>query len=618
MQRIRRFRDGRTLDPAYCGYPAVGSTASTRCGTDLRDTVPVQLPAGHPALNAQQLILDVIEEGQASFGAYASFPAAAVDALADVRAIAGRALAPASADRLPHHLPPDLLEAYQAAQDAGQPAGQSPYTPAPHATSAAPGLMAPSYAAVTAAGILAATDVLSHPSIQEAGEALRWLTVEARASGQVINPTTTAEWGRGTTLVLDAVTLASMQPALRPSHQLRYRVMSAFPQPPDSADDRIKALARSTPALLWPFWALRLAPPNASARILRAALSVLVLIPGTKSSTAEAAAMLGSVIGKADTSRIIQLLEDMPQWRHVLTAITRLSDHLATEPSPIDYQRRRCLSYDTLLPDTEWEQICRVTGAPPGAGYKARIARAYLYQRISTMPCDTPPDGVAATPSQFRADLAAFPTRLFPEFSSQLDQAAHRFLSAQGVTGEPIAWQPALSLIGDLDLPGPDPASIAVPTLHKHVYEGKSLGDAAQKLGATLDTVRAVLAENPAQARLVGRGQGSLPGPRMRAAEIPKEELERLYLYERLSTRQIAARYHMQRAAVADLLSSHGIPVGWRPPVGVNPEWLRHEYVEQGRTFKELAMETSSSPTALSRWAKRWGIPVRPRGRARP
>ena len=392
----------------------MGSTARTRCGTDLRDTVPVRLPVGHPALSAQQLILDAIEAGQASFGIYTSFPAASVLALADVRAIAGRALAPASADRLPQHLPPDLLEVYQEAQSADQPPGQSPYTPAPHAASAAPGFMAPSHAVITAAGILAAVDVLSRPSVEEAGEALCWLTVAARASGQVINPTTTADWGRGTTPVLDAVTLASMQSVLRPSHQLRYRVTSSFPQPPDPAGDRINALARSTPALVWPYWALRLAPPNTSARILRAALSVLVLLPGTKASTADAAAMLGSVIDKADTSRIIQELEDMPQWRRILTAITRLSDHLSTDPSPIDYRRRRDLSYGTLLPDTEWEQICRVIGAPPGVGYKVQVARAYLFQRISTMPCDVPPAGVTATPSTVQGRPRRVPDQAVP------------------------------------------------------------------------------------------------------------------------------------------------------------------------------------------------------------
>jgi hypothetical protein len=42
------------------------------------------------------------------------------------------------------------------------------------------------------------------------------------------------------------------------------------------------------------------------------------------------------------------------------------------------------------------------------------------------------------------------------------------------------------------------------------------------ELGTTPDAVRAVLAEHPAQARLVSRGQGSLSGPCTRAAEIRK------------------------------------------------------------------------------------------------
>ena len=75
---------------------------------------------------------------------------------------------------------------------------------------------------------------------------------------------------------------------------------------------------------------------------------------------------------------------------------------------------------------------------------------------------------------------------------------------------------------------------------------------------------------------------------------------------------QIAARYHMQAGTVADLLRSHGIPVGWRPPVGVTPDWLREEYVEKGRTFRDLATEVGSNPCSLAGWAKKWGLPVRP------
>lgn len=408
MQRIRRYRGEHPLHPAHCSYPATDSTARFRCGTDLRDTVPVRLSAGHPALTAQQLILEIIETGQASFGVYAALPTASIQALADVKAVAGRALAPASGEGLLHRLPADLLALYQGARSGSRPPGHSPYSPAPHHAPVSPGLMAPSHVPVTAAGVLAAIDVLGRPSIQAAGRALRWLTVEASSHGQVVNPTTAADWGRGTSPVLDGVTLASMQPALRPSHQLRYRVANPCPRPPDPADGRIHVLARSTPALLWPYWALRLAPSGVSARFLRAALSVLVLLPGTKVSIAEAAAMLGNATEMTGTSRILQVLEDLKQWRQTLSALTRPSDHLADHPAPIDYQRRRALSYGNLLPDTEWEQICRVTGAPRGTGYKAHVARGYLRQRLSTLPCDMPPKGVTGTPSAFRASLAMF------------------------------------------------------------------------------------------------------------------------------------------------------------------------------------------------------------------
>lgn len=611
IQRMYRFRAERPIHPAQCGYPAVGGTRGTRCETDLRETATVRFDPDHPLLEAQRFLLETIENGQASFGVYASTPIASVQALADVKAIARRALAPASAYGLSHHLPGDLLYLYQKAL------AEQPVSRGPHTVAASPGFMAPSHAAVAAAGILVAIDVLGRPYVQGAGQALRWLTVDARSRGRVINPTTTADWGRGTSPILDGITLASMQPVLRPSHQLRYRVMDPCPSPPDPGDGRIGALARSTPALLWPYWAMRLAPPGISARFLRAALSVLVLLPGTKVSTAEAAAMLGSATDKADTSRILQVLEDLPQWRQILTALTRLSNHVADHQAPIDYQRRRALDYESLLPDSEWGQICWVTGTPRGTGYKAHIARAYLRQRLSSTPCDTLPAGATGTPSAFRASLAVFPTRLFPELSAQLDGAAQRFLTTMGITGEPVVWQPGLDLIHDLDLPGPNAASITIAELHRLLYEGNSLVKVARSLGTTLDAIRAVLAENPARARRISRkgGQGSLSGPRTWHAAIPEDDLKRLYLQDRLSIRQIAGCYHIQRGAVAELLRKYEIPVVQRqPPAGVTPDWLRREYLDKRRTFSDLAMEVGRSPVALAGWARKWGIPVRPRG----
>jgi TniQ len=43
IQRAYRYRGKRPIHPAHCCYAAPGSTASTRCGTDLREVTPVLL-----------------------------------------------------------------------------------------------------------------------------------------------------------------------------------------------------------------------------------------------------------------------------------------------------------------------------------------------------------------------------------------------------------------------------------------------------------------------------------------------------------------------------------------------------------------------------------------------
>jgi hypothetical protein len=240
--------------------------------------------------------------------------------------------------------------------------------------------------------------------------------------------------------------------------------------------------------------------------------------------------MLGNAIDKVGTSRIVQVLEGMLQWRQILTALTRLSDHLAADQVPIDYQRRRTLDYESLLPDTEWEHICRVTGASRGTGYKAHIVRAYLFQRLSTLPCDAPPAGVATTPAEFRASLALFPTRLFPGLAAALDETACDFLARHRIRDEPVIWHPPVSLLGDLDLPGPDPSLIDVTRLHELVRGRRhSAQRAAGVLGTTIDAVRLVLDEHPApaapltasQARATGRVRHAARGGAHRGGVPP-------------------------------------------------------------------------------------------------
>jgi hypothetical protein len=257
-------------------------------------------------------------------------------------------------------------------------------------------------------------------------------------------------------------------------------------------------------------------------------------------------------------------------------------------------------------------------GATPGHGYKLHVARAYLSQRLSGLPRDTPPAEVNAPAPVFRLDVALFPARLFPELARGLDAAGQRFLASMGVGGEPVTWQPPPSLIGDLELPGTDPATIASRDIHQLIYSGKTVSKAAQALGITPDVLLTVLADDPTPARPIIYGQGALAGPRTQALGIPWDELKRLYLQERLSTRQIGARYGVDRKLIARCLRQAGITPGRQPPVGLTASWLRQQYVGKGRTLDDLAAELNLSPSAVTRWARKYEIPIRPRGGVRP
>ena len=179
-----------------------------------------------------------------------------------------------------------------------QPASRQALTP-PHVTSR-PGLMAPSHAAVAAAGILAAIDVLGRPSVQRR-RGLRWLTVEARARGQTLTPHGRRMGPRDQRSSSTALRSPRCSPPCGPATSCATASWTLSRARRTSADGRISALARSTPALLWPFWALRLAPSGSSARILSAALSVLVLLPGTKVEHRGSGGNAGERDDKADT-----------------------------------------------------------------------------------------------------------------------------------------------------------------------------------------------------------------------------------------------------------------------------------------------------------------------------
>jgi hypothetical protein len=485
-QRLRPHPAHVIPQPGQCAHPAFGGSgrAAPRCSADLTGAVTAGFPDGHPLLRAQQVLFDVISSGTAAFGVYASDPQSAMVALADVRALAKRILTYATPGDLANIVSADLLAAYHRASAEPQP----PRT--------RPGFMAPRDAAVAAVGVTAAFTVLDAADIPAAGTALRWLVAGSRRRGVTVSPTAISSWGRGTSAVLAAVQLSALDPLLKSSDRLRYRTTTDKPRRSFPGMHNAAQRARHAPALFWPELSIRFALPHCHQQQLRAALSCVLLMTGTQVHVSQAADLLGAVTYRHRASRILQLLAADPHGDHILTGITRIADYLDSHNTPIDYQRRRELCYEDLLPDGAWSHLCRNTGTPAGTR-KAAVARSVLFERISGLPANRAP--FATDDDDFRASIASFPAHLSPRLAAGLHDAARAFLHHHQIRDEPVSWHPPLTLLSGLELPGPDLDRVQIAEVHRGIRQDHAgLQATAEQLGITIDAVRYLLEKHPA------------------------------------------------------------------------------------------------------------------------
>lgn len=596
--------------PGHCANPALGQTGATpaRCGAALTDTVAAHYDDDHPLVAAQRTVYDVIERGVGDFGAYqtAHQPGRAV--LADIRALAGRILAYATANELDRLIPADLLTAYRSAQTQidprfGQPRAEDK-----------PGLAAPVHAATAAVGVTAALDILGARDVASAGDTMRWMVTSARARGLAMSATTLGR-GRGRSDTLYAVQLSALGPLLSPGDQLRYRIGTPLPRRPTSDPARIDRLARATPTLLWPAWSLRLATQQCNPKQLRPALSTALLFVDTRVPLREAADLLASPLQEQSVMAVLRTLAHTEYWDHIRHALSRLADYLDATDTPIDYERRRRLDYSDLLPAAQWARICRDTGTAGAGAACAKNVRFYLFELLSGMPATAAPNTAGNGEALKRA--VEFPRRLTPELNAALLAHAGHFLQAQGVVDEPVMWHPPTDLMKGLTLPGPDPETLDISLLHKKIRRHRlTLYSAAAQLDTTLDGVRYVLECHPAPALSPARtrqGKPRLVYLAMKSA-LPREKLHQLYVDEGHSLRDIAATIGVSRQTIARLAVEYGIALRdacRRTIYDIDPTWLHEQYVTHHRTLEDLADECGMSVANMARWARVHHIPVR-------
>lgn len=96
--------------------------------------------------------------------------------------------------------------------------------------------------------------------------------------------------------------------------------------------------------------------------------------------------------------------------------------------------------------------------------------------------------------------------------------------------------------------------------------------------------------------------------------------LERLYVKEHMTSRDIAKKLGVGDRTVVRRLHQFGIPVRNTGPKRHkrlrSKEWLKRQYEELGKSTVVIGTEIGASPKVVGDWLKHHGIDVRPRGGA--
>ncbi|MEV4998561.1 LysR family transcriptional regulator [Streptomyces niveus] len=623
-QRLRPYPSQLIPRPGLCDYvgsPPHDGSPRFHCLHPLAEAKSMVLDAGHPALLAQQDLLEAIAQGTGTFGVYAHDPQRALSVLADMKGIARRVLFHMPPHRMSRLVPDELVQAHLLARE-----HNSSLSSAKRRAPIDPGRAAPAYVATAAVGATAAWNVLGQADCRQAGPRMRELHDAIVERGYWASATVTRAWGRHTSPVLESVHLTAVAPTLWPNAALRYRTALPAPSMPTSTPSQVAARARKIPGVVWPLWAVRLNPHPQVRDHLAAALAASLLLVNSRIELSAAVKKLGSLIDQPILTHTLQALRDDACYEGIQLALIRLAAYVDSHDVPIDYGRRRRLDYTGLLRLEEWREVWDRSLLPPAAAnQRFEPARCFLFERISGLPYPQMPDPPNNSLS-LRTRWRRFPLLLTRGLIDGLDQIGRAFLARHGIHDEPVFWQPPASLLDGLDLPRPDPAHLDIDTLHQLVGGGQSPLPIAQALGTDLRSLRYAAAQYPlptpdlSAEAIRARASGSVNRSVPLAREIlPKARFEQLYVGEDRPFTEIARATGVCRKTLAVLADEYGIPRRRATQrKKLDKQWLHEQYVVRGRTLTDIGRESGMSGAAVAARARDHGIPVcnnrQPRG----
>lgn len=391
----------------------------------------MDLADAHPALKAQDYLLAVVAAGSISTGIYTQSRVSSLQFVTDLTVLAQQIVWHARTQAMQSRVPQDVwnLNKNMGIQhDASNRAATTLWLTHDSAATVA-------LAACIVMPILQA-------SASEAEQDLRTLLLPTRRAAFSTSATAVG-WGREVSEPLAGVQSSILAALLGPIDQLRNRIWAPHPY---RRDHHIE-IHQSVPAWLWPQWTLQFEAPGVELDELRRAISVSLLLVGSRLSVQSACVKLGSAITAHAVKRVLGVLSSQSAWITTVSVLVGLARLLASGVCPIDYQRRRQLFVTDLLTDREWERICHELGTPAEDLTRAYLCRWWLYERITGSPTRRGPATYEGR--RFWRMYCELPSTLSSEEVTALDCCGRAFLDAHGMADEPLRWQPPLDAVGD-------------------------------------------------------------------------------------------------------------------------------------------------------------------------
>jgi molybdenum-dependent DNA-binding transcriptional regulator ModE len=584
----------------YASSRPHGGRSPKRCGVDLGDTRALTISDTSSLIINAAATINRAHENSDLPAAYEG--RSSKEFFHDLRAVAQRVLGSSNKSAIERALPPALLNQHYS---------DAPREPA----EVRAGFCAPRSAASTAVGLAIAVDILTEPRGRDMGQKVQYYLGDVRPNTKGLEPSNLRRnWSQNASPILESALLSAARTSILPTAQIRYRAFDREPIAPTrgAAKERI----RSIPADLWPSTALMIHPRElrTSARIYRAGQAALLLSVGNLDDTQDIAARFELSEPAQRPRNLTAAYSRTGQWPDITRAMSRLADLADSGAIPIDYSRRRRLTYDQILTDMEWQAAASELRLVPGTRM-ARHLRAYLFTLISGANPRHAPEAFSIRTARQRSEYENLPLKLFPELNHFIFEHATNFLQRNRIRSEPVTWEPAASLFDGLDLPGQRLEDVDITAVHTLVSQGSACGAVAERLGISIDAVRLALFNHPIQREMKPRQPGEYAPVVARIREVlTPERLRSLYVDQRLSFRDIAAMHATNRRIVSILVAEDQLarPRGQT----IDPGWLATEYLTNRRTLPDIGREVGMSPTVVAAIAKRSGVTLRGRGGA--